>query len=96
MVKKGKGDVKVLECPHCGGGIVIDQMNCSIFRHGAASVDPRGRVDDQIAPHASRQASAAKLGHYVTPGGERQSYGCGKPYRMDRATGKLVKCDWNT
>lgn len=24
----------VINCPHCGGLIVIEKLNCKIFRHG--------------------------------------------------------------
>lgn len=36
----------ILECPHCGGLIEIEQINCGIFRHGIFK-----NGTGQIPPH---------------------------------------------
>lgn len=27
-------DEPILECPHCGDYVLIEKLNCGIFRHG--------------------------------------------------------------
>ncbi len=34
-----------LSCPHCGGMVEIEQINCGIFRHGIY------KSGEQIPPH---------------------------------------------
>ena len=39
----------IVVCPHCRDPIIIEQINCAIFRHGA------DKNYHQIPPHASRE-----------------------------------------
>jgi hypothetical protein len=42
----------MLRCPNCLHFVIIEQINCGIFRHG---VLPNGQ---QLPPHASREECA--------------------------------------
>ena len=59
----------VLVCPHCKEYIIIEQLNCGIFRHGVLK---NGR---QMEPHAPKQM----CDHYIE---NKLIYGCGKPFRI--------------
>ena len=65
------------ECPHCGGGIQVDesQVNCQIFRH-ALGVD-----GSQMNPHASSEQTNI----WISSG---QIHGCGKPFRLRHCANK--------
>ena len=40
----------VVECPHCKNPVLIEKLNCAIFRHGSLKSDGQ-----QIDPHASKE-----------------------------------------
>ena len=42
----------ILKCPHCNDFIIIEKLNCGIFRHGVSKV-----TGQQIAPHLDKQNS---------------------------------------
>jgi hypothetical protein len=67
-------------CPHCKGTVIIEQVNCSIFRHGVFK-----RSGKQIPPHAPKEDcdNWAK---------NNDIYGCGKPFKL--VDGKAVECDY--
>lgn len=80
-----------LECPHCGGLIIIEQINCGIFRHGTYKT-----TGQQIPPHLS-QIECERL---INNG---EIFGCGKPFRHSTLQSKeetyeikkkLVICDY--
>ena len=58
----------VIQCPHCNDPILIDQLNCKIFRHGVMKNDGK-----QINPHATK----LECENYIT---NDLIYGCGKPF----------------
>jgi hypothetical protein len=60
----------IISCPHCNEPIIIDQLNCKIFRHGVLKT-----TIEQINPHASK----IECEHYLT---NNLIYGCGKPFRI--------------
>lgn len=60
----------VVECPHCNFPIVIQQINCAIFRHGAYKT-----TGQQIDPHAPKEVCDRLVA-------EKQIEGCGKPFRV--------------
>ena len=60
----------VITCPHCNDPILIDQLNCKIFRH--AVFKDSGK---QINPHASK----LECNNYIS---NNLIYGCGKPFRI--------------
>ena len=59
-----------VECPHCRCPVVIEAINCGIFRHGVLK-----STGEQIPPHASKEVcdELASRGDI---------YGCGKPFRV--------------
>jgi hypothetical protein len=63
-------DQPILECPHCKEYIVIEKINCAIFRHGVLKKNGK-----QIDPHASKEICE----HYIK---NDMIYGCGKPFRI--------------
>jgi hypothetical protein len=60
----------VVICPHCNDQILIEQLNCKIFRHGIFKSN-----NIQINPHASKE----ECDNYIT---NNLIYGCGNPFRI--------------
>ena len=75
----------VICCPHCQDPIVIEKLNCCIFRHGTLIVSGK-----QIDPHASKEL----CDFFVE---KNKIYGCGKPFQIIKnEKGELVAvvCDY--
>ena len=62
--------VIVVECPHCGGVVLVEKLNCKIFRHGSFK-----KNGQQLHPHASKELCES----YFEKG---LIYGCGKPFKL--------------
>jgi hypothetical protein len=63
-------DPVIVFCPHCQGIVVVQQINCAIFRHGVFR-----NSGEQIPPHSSKLE--------CTVWSERQEiWGCGKPFQV--------------
>ena len=60
----------ILECPHCKEYIIIEKLNCGIFRHGILK-----KNGIQINPHAPKN-----LCDFFAE--KELIYGCGKPFRI--------------
>jgi len=60
----------ILECPHCKEYIIIEQINCGIFRHGIFKNNGQ-----QIEPHSPKELCE----HYIK---NDLIYGCGKPFKI--------------
>jgi hypothetical protein len=60
----------IIHCPNCNDPVIIEQLNCKIFRHGVFKND-----NIQINPHASQ----IECENYVSNG---LIYGCGKPFKI--------------
>jgi hypothetical protein len=60
----------ILECPHCKDFIIIEKLNCGIFRHGIFKINGQ-----QINPHAPKN----ECDFYID---KQLIYGCGKPFRI--------------
>jgi hypothetical protein len=60
----------IVNCPHCLLPIIIDQLNCCIFRHGILI-----ESNKQINPHSSIEL----CNFYVE---QKKIYGCGKPFQI--------------
>lgn len=60
----------VVECPHCKEPVLIEKLNCCIFRHGVLKNNEK-----QIEPHASKDL----CDYYVK---NDLIYGCGKPFKV--------------
>lgn len=60
----------VVSCPHCKDPILIEKLNCCIFRHGAFINN-----GDQIPPHSTKET----CDYLIT---NNMINGCGKPFRI--------------
>lgn len=69
----------IVKCPHCNEEILIEELNCCIFRHGVL------KNGTQIDPHASKELCE----YYVM---NNLIYGCGKPFIMKDNT--ALKCEY--
>lgn len=74
----------IIACPHCENFILIEQLNCCIFRHGVFV-----KSNKQIDPHASKEL----CDYYIK---KNKIYGCGKPYQIIKENNqyKAIKCDY--
>jgi hypothetical protein len=70
----------ILTCPHCNDYILIEKLNCKIFRHGVFISSNK-----QIDPHSSKE-----LCNFLTK--ENLIYGCGKPFKVI----EMNDGSWNT
>jgi hypothetical protein len=60
-----------VQCPHCKEYIIIEQINCAIFRHGILKLNFQ-----QINPHLSKnECDELKEKDLI--------YGCGKPFKLE-------------
>jgi len=60
----------VVFCPHCKEIVLLEKLNCCIFRHGVFKQNEK-----QMNPHAPKE----ECDRYVK---EEKIYGCGKPFRV--------------
>ena len=58
-----------ITCPHCKLLVLIEELNCAIFRHGVII-----KTQQQIPPHASKN----ECENYIKNG----VIGCGKPFKV--------------
>ena len=71
----------VVLCPHCGDSVLIEQINCRIFRHAVYKT-----TGEQMDPHASKEVcEKARM--------EGMIYGCAGPFLLD-ASGCAVVCEY--
>jgi len=59
----------IVACPHCSLFILIEELNCAIFRHGIIN-----KTQTQIPPHASKNDCENYIKDGIT--------GCGKPFKV--------------
>ena len=60
----------IIKCPHCNEFIIIEQINCAIFRHGILKKNLK-----QIDSHSLKE-----LCEYFVQ--NNLIYGCGKPFKI--------------
>ena len=60
----------VIVCPHCSYPIIIEKLNCGIFRHGVVK-----KTGKQIDPHSTKEVCDDLKSHDLI-------YGCGKPFQI--------------
>jgi len=75
----------IVKCPHCNEYIIIEQLNCRIFRHGIYKTDNK-----QIDPHATKDVCDELIR-------QNMIYGCGKPFQIiltDNNQFIIVKCEY--
>ena len=71
----------VVLCPHCGDSVLIEQINCRMFRHAVSKT-----TGEPKHPHASKEL--CEKAHM-----EGIIYGCGRPFLLD-ALGCAIVCDY--
>lgn len=75
----------VVSCPHCNEQVLISEINCQIFRHGAYKA-----TGEQIPPHTPKQeCDRLALGGLI--------YGCGKPFRIvknEKKENVVIICEY--
>ena len=74
----------ILICPHCKEYIIIEKINCGIFRHGIFKNNGQ-----QIDAHSSKNDCNKYIENNLI-------YGCGKPFRItiDNNIFKREICDY--
>lgn len=65
-----EGNDIVVVCPHCKQIVLIEQLNCRIFRHGVII-----ETGNQIDSHASKEVCDNLIK-------SKSIYGCGKPFQI--------------
>jgi hypothetical protein len=74
----------IVVCPHCKSSVIIEEINCKIFRHGIYK-----ETGQQMDPHLPKnKCDEAVLNNWI--------YGCGKPFRVEMQNDVLVaiECDY--
>jgi len=69
-----------LFCPYCNTTIIIESINCGIFRCGIYKENGQ-----QIPPHSTKYEIEKLLD-------EKKIWGCGQPFQLHND--KLIKCGW--
>ena len=74
----------VLRCINCDEYLIIEKLNCGIFRHGVFKSNLT-----QIPPHESKH----KCDGYIEKG---LIYGCGKPFKVSCVNNifAIESCDY--
>jgi len=75
----------IIQCPYCNDYIMIEKLNCCIFRHGVII-----KSSKQIDPHATKDLCE----YYIK---NNLIYGCGKPYKIiinEKDEYIAIKCDY--
>jgi len=74
----------LIECPHCKQYILIEKLNCRIFRHGTMKTNGH-----QIDPHASKEL----CDFYIE---KNMINGCGKPFQIVNSNNEFIAiiCDY--
>ena len=60
----------VVICPHCKEPVLIEQLNCKIFRHGILKTN-----NIQIEPHSTKELCDYFIKNNLI-------YGCGRPFQI--------------
>jgi hypothetical protein len=73
-----------VKCPHCEEYVIIEQINCAIFRHGIFKEN-----FNQINPHLSKNECEQLVAKNLI-------YGCGKPFMIKKINGIWtgIICDY--
>jgi hypothetical protein len=84
MSEANRLEEPILECPHCKEFVIIEKLNCGIFRHGIIKTTGK-----QMDPHAPKEMCDNFLKNKII-------YGCGKPFQIIQTGEKfeIVICDY--
>lgn len=70
-----------VKCPHCNEYVIIEEINCAIFRHGILKKNM-----NQINPHLSKlECDKLKEKDLI--------YGCGKPFKIIYKNNEWISID---
>ena len=74
----------IVLCPHCQELILIEQLNCRIFRHGMFKDSGK-----QMDPHTPKEVCDELTN-------DNKIYGCGKPFKINVVDGTYIPevCDY--
>lgn len=74
----------VVICPHCKEPVLIEQLNCKIFRHGILKTN-----NIQIEPHSTKDLCEYFIKNNLI-------YGCGKPFQIIQNNSEFIAivCDY--
>ncbi len=74
----------IITCPNCKDFVLIEQLNCKIFRHGVLKNNGQN-----IPPHSNKEM----CDYYIK---NNLIYGCGKPFKIIEENKELkpVICDY--
>ena len=67
----------VVDCPHCGGTVILISIGCGVFRHGFF------KSGEQMPPHASEAECRAAIRN-------GKIVGCGQPFKVEYEGKKMV------
>ena len=68
----------MISCPHCNEIIIVEKLNCGIFRHGIHK-----NTFQQMDPHLSKEKCEILIHN-------REIFGCGKPFRVYKEGDKWI------
>ena len=74
----------IVTCPHCNESIIIEEINCGIFRHGVFKTNGM-----QMDPHSNKNICDEVVEKSLI-------YGCGKPFQIIAQDNNVIiqKCDY--
>jgi hypothetical protein len=78
----------IVICPHCSEPVIIEQLNCGIFRHGQYK-----HLDRQVSPHMPKDKCLKLLE-------EKKVDGCMGPFKVinhkeaEKEEWKAIICDY--
>ena len=74
----------IIHCPNCNELIIIEQINCGIFRHGILK-----QTGEQMHPHLPKTECEDLVNRALI-------YGCGKPFQIiiKNNTMTVQKCEY--
>jgi len=61
----------IIICPHCNNSVIIEEINCAIFRHGILKSNGQ-----QMNPHTPKIECDNLINNNLI-------YGCGKPFKIE-------------
>mgnify|MGYP003148468160 CR=1 FL=1 len=72
----------LINCPTCNKKILIEKINCGIFRHAI-----KKSTYKQVGPHAKEKYinSLIKNNNII---------GCGQPFKINKKNFQVEKCGW--
>jgi len=75
---------QIITCPHCKEPVIIEKLNCGIFRHGIYK-----KTGKQIGPHSSKEKCDTLIKIEAI-------WGCGKPFQiiLENNEMKAEECEY--